>query len=553
MTGKGNIEQVRIRHSREGGSPVKSIGWMPAYAGMTTYSVFPKAPLRIFLHASLAVLLLVLAGCGGVKYTVDDGRQVDEKLLSNIRALGNGEQAIRPALLQSVSLRDKECDTQWELPFAVATSYDLKEDDRVAWARGLQVDERLTVIGAAPEIGLDLGEKIAEIAGYHRDNSFKMLEELLERRDSGKSFQVKTADGKITHIFPIKVCRGHIMLATPDTPETQDYHWRQSVHPLEAFSKPLTPDEAMWVVLWTQGLSEEGGVRMKTYQYGMSTLKTIVNVAAVVSGVGAAANAAQAAGASVASAAGNAAARAAAEAAAKQLAQEAQRSIAKDLTDRAYKLARKELGDVLQAAAANRIGLGGVSWVAGTVFDRADKWAFEHMAKLNADPLAAFTLHMKLADAGATHNAFVFDEERLTQMKTLAATAGLSEKVARLLDGKPAEPATEIATTNATTTTDEDNASIQALSADPDEIKIKELSQIAEITPSELPETKTTEKAIQPVAQPALVETKPLDTATVKVDANTALQSTTAMPRQSQAEESAEARTLLSRQQLETQ
>lgn len=508
-----------------------------------------QALFRKFLHASLAGILLVLAGCGGMKYTVDDGRQVDEKLLANIRALGNGEQAIRPALLQSVSLKDKECDTQWELPFAVATSYDLKEDDRVAWVRGLQVDERLTVIGAAPEIGLELGDKIVEIAGFHRDNSFKMLEELMERRDSGESFEVKTSDGKITNVFPIKVCRGHIVLATPDTPETQDYHWRHSVHPLEVFSKPLTPDEAVWVVLWTQGLSEEGGARMKTYHYGLATLKTVVNVATVASGVGTAARAAQAAGASVASAASNAAAKAAAETAVKQLAQEAQRSIAKDLADRAYKLAKREMVGILQAAAANRIGLGGVSWVAGTVFDRADKWAFERMAKLNADPLAAFTLQMKLGESGATHNAFVFDEERLTQMKTLAADAGLSEKVARLLDGKPAEVAMEPVYTSPT----EDTASIQALSIEPDEIKVKELGQTDEATPSELSETKTIEEDAIPVEQPAMVEIRPLDPTAVKMDESTTLQSTAAMPRQSQPAEPAEAITLLSKQKLENQ
>ena len=503
-----------------------------------------QAQLRIFLYASLATMLLVLSGCGGTKYTVDDGRQVDEKLLANIRALGNGEQAIRPALLQTVSLKDKECDTQWELPFAVATSYDLKEDDRVAWVRGLKVDERPTVIGVAPEIGLDLGDKIVEIAGYHRDNSTKMLEELLERRDSGKPFQVKTSDGKITHIFPIKVCRGHIVLAAPDTPETQDYHWRQSVHPLEAFSKPLTPDEAMWVVLWTQGLSEEGGARMKTYQYGMTTLKTIVNIATVVSGVGNAAHAVQSAGASIASTASNAAARAVAEEAAKQMAKEA---VTKDLTDRAYKLAKKELTDVLQAAALNRVGLGGVSWVAGTVFDRADKWAFERMTKLNADPVAAFSLHMKLAESGATHNAFVFDEERLTQMKTLAAATGISEKVARLLEGKAVAAATEIA--NATNATDQDSASIQAFSTDPDEIKIKELDHTDRATPSELPASNAIAKDATPVALPIVEETKPLDEATVKVDVNATLQSAAVMPSQLQPTESAEAQTLLSKQQ----
>lgn len=472
-----------------------------------------QAQFRMFLHTLLTSLLLVLASCGGIKYTVDDGRQVDEKLLSNIRLLGNAEQAIRPALLQSASLKDKECDTQWELPFAVATSYDLKEDDRVAWVRGLRVDERLTVIGIAPGIGLELGDKIVEIGGYQRDNSFNMLKELMERRDSGKSFEVKISDGKIINIFPINVCRGHIVLATPNSPETQDYHWLQSIHPLEAFSKPLTSDESMWVVLWTQGLSEEGGARMKTFHYGLATFKTIFNVATVVSGVGAAARAAQAAGVSAASAAGTVAAKAAAEAASKQLAQKA-------IADGAYKLAKREMADVLQAAAANRIGLGGVSWVAGTVFDRADKWAFERMTKLNADPFAAFTLHTKLAESSLMRNAFVFDEERLAQMKTLAASVGLSGKVARLLDGKSAESTTE--------TAHEDSVSIQALTTESADIESKELDQTAEAI-SELPEIKTIEKK----------------------DAPSAEQPDMAIPAQAQPSESVKTVTLLSKQELE--
>lgn len=387
-------------------------------------------------------LSVMMIGCGGPKYTIDDGRKVDEKLLANIRALGNGAQAIRPAITKSAALQDKECDTQWELPFDVATSYDLKEDDRVAWVRALQADERLTVVGAAEDIDLIHGDKIVEIDGYHNDNTTKMLKELMDWRDSGKRFNIKTADGKIVSVSPLSVCRGHVALADPETAaELQDYHWLQSVHPLEAFKKPLTSDEALWVVLWTQGLSEEGGVRMKTYQYGLTTIKTIVNIATVVSGVGAAARAAQAASTSVASAAGSAAAKAAAETAAKEVAQQIGRSVSKDVAEAAYKFARKEMIDVLQAAALNRMGLGGVSWVAGTVFDRADKWAFERMAKLGADPLAALSLNLKLAEAGATHNAFVFDEERLTQMTALATSAGIGDKFTLLLNGKPAESA----------------------------------------------------------------------------------------------------------------
>jgi hypothetical protein len=79
------------------------------------------------------------AGCAcGPSFTVDDGREVDETLLAGMRAYGAGEHLIRPAVARSAALKekDKDCDKQWELPFAVATSDGWSDDDRVAWARG---------------------------------------------------------------------------------------------------------------------------------------------------------------------------------------------------------------------------------------------------------------------------------------------------------------------------------------------------------------------------------------------------------------------------------
>ena len=49
----------------------------------------------------LIVTLLVislLAACGAPKYTVDDGRKVNEVLLGHIRNFGSGEKALRPAI-----------------------------------------------------------------------------------------------------------------------------------------------------------------------------------------------------------------------------------------------------------------------------------------------------------------------------------------------------------------------------------------------------------------------------------------------------------------------
>ena len=139
---------------------------------------------------ALVVVLaaLLLGGCGGMKYTVDDGRKVNETLLGNLRALGHGERALRPAIVRSAALKDPDCSHQWELPFSVATSYEWEEDDRVAWVRALQVDERLTVVAAAPDIGLAPGDKLVELKGYKKNDANKMLAELAELRDDGEPF-----------------------------------------------------------------------------------------------------------------------------------------------------------------------------------------------------------------------------------------------------------------------------------------------------------------------------------------------------------------------------
>ena len=44
-------------------------------------------------------LISLLAACAAPKYTVDDGRKVDEVLLGNIRSYGSGERAMRTALV----------------------------------------------------------------------------------------------------------------------------------------------------------------------------------------------------------------------------------------------------------------------------------------------------------------------------------------------------------------------------------------------------------------------------------------------------------------------
>jgi hypothetical protein len=384
----------------------------------------------------LIALLALLTGCAsGPKFTVDDGRKVDETLLAGMRAYGAGERLIRPAIARSAALKDKDCDKQWELPFAVATSAGWSADDRVAWVRALQVDERLTVIAVTQDSPLPMGTRINHVAGQSSDNGEKLLEWLAEARDNGKPFQLGTAAGKAVQIRPFEVCRGYTRFAPPNTPQLQDYHWLLSLHPLEVTQAEPTPDEALWLVLWTQGLSEEGGARMKTYHYAVKIAGTLYNLATLASGVKAAAMAADAA----ISAAKNAAANAASDFLKQQLIEQgknlATQKIRDGLVDAAQQVSRQQVVNVMQAAAANRGSLSGISRIAATAFERADAWAFTHMAALGAPPLAGFTLHQKLIERSLAMNAFVFDADRLSALNKVAAARGFEAEITAILGG----------------------------------------------------------------------------------------------------------------------
>jgi len=394
---------------------------------------------RLPLFAFLAVVTLLTGCASGPKFTVDDGRKVNEELLAGMRAYGAGERLIRPAIARSAALNDKDCDKQWELPFAVATSAGWDADDRVAWARALQVDERLTVIAVTQDSPVAAGTRINRVDSRAADDGERLLEWLAEARDEGKPFQVGVAGGKAVLVRPFQVCRGYTRFAPPNTPRLQDYHWLLSLHPLEVTQAEPTPDEALWMVLWTQGLSEEGGARMKTYHYAVKIAGTLYNLATLASGVKAAALAADAA----ISAARNAAASAATEFLKQQLIEQgkslAMQRLREGVTDAAQQLTRQQVVSVMQAAAANRGSLGGVSRIAATTFDYADTWAFARMAALGAPPVAGFTLHQKLIQRNLFSNAFLFDADRLAALNKVAAARGFEVEVVAILGGLRAD------------------------------------------------------------------------------------------------------------------
>lgn len=386
------------------------------------------------------IAISLLAACAAPQYTVDDGRAVDEELLGHIRSYGAGEKVLRPAIARTAALKDTDCDTQWELPFSVATSYDASQNDRVAWVRGLGVDERLTVVGAAPDSPVQLRDKIQEIDGYKRENTEKMLLELVSLRDAGRPFRVKLSTGKTAQITPFQVCRGYTRLAPPSSPKVQDYHWLLSVHPLEVTRGNLSDDEALWAVLWTQGISEEAGARMKTYHYSTKIAGTLYSLFSIASGLQGAGLAADAA----IKAAQAAASTVATDILKKQLIEQATAAAASRMRDEvmgiAQKLTQAQVVGAMQQAAANRGSLSGVAWVAATLFDNADAWAYSRMEKLNANPLAAFSLHQKLIEQSLTSNAMVLDPERMKALNKIAEDKGRGDDVIAILQGiKPDE------------------------------------------------------------------------------------------------------------------
>lgn len=396
-----------------------------------------------FRGIGLIACTSLLGACATVHYTVDDGRSVDETLVANIRAYGEASRALRPAIVRSAALDAADCEPEWELPFDVATSDELTESERVAWVRALKVDERLTVIAVAPTTAataataLAVGDRIVDIEGYRADSGRKMTAALHDRRDSGRPFQVATAAGRRLRIEPVRVCRGRATIASPAEPAAQDYHWSYSLHPLDVFRQGLTADEALWAVLWTQGLSAEGGARMKTYQYGVLPAQFVVGVASILSGVGAVVQAAQAGGAAAA-------------------ASQAGLVVATNVAaGAAVDFAQQQSVGMMETASRNRANLKGVAWVGGTVFDRADQWAFARMRELDADPLAALSLHLKLVKSGSADNAFVLDAERLPLLQAAAAEAGAAERIARLSNaGEPPEAPPQIDAMLAGLTTD---------------------------------------------------------------------------------------------------
>ncbi len=383
------------------------------------------------------LVVLLLGGCASSGPVLDDGRPIDPDLLASFQLYGQGERALRPALAraaQVAGMPKQECDRQWELPFAVATAEGSEGEQRLAWKRALNVDDQLVVIASSPGAQIYEGDRIVRIGG--RDGkALNLLETLGEAREDGKPFEILLSTGKRVMVRPFQVCRGYARLAPPTAPKMQDYHWLMTLHPLELPQAQPSTDEMLWAVLWTQGLSEEGGARMKTYHYTMKIGGTLLQLASLASGLGAAAKAADIALSEAKKAAANVVLDFAKQQLIEQGKQLAMQKIREGLQDAAVSITRSQVISVLQRSAANRGSLGGIGYLASTVWDRADAWAFARMQELGADPLAGLRLHQKMVQRDLADNAFALDAERLTAMTQLAERHGLRTQVRALLEG----------------------------------------------------------------------------------------------------------------------
>jgi hypothetical protein len=385
---------------------------------------------------SFIVVSLLFTGCATTQpYTVDDGRQVNETLLADIRSYGAGERVLRPAIARSSALKDRHCDMQWELPFSVASSYDASTDDRVAWVRALGVDERVTVVGTAPGSPVQLRDRIRTVAGNSSENPEKILLDLATRRDLGQPFDITLYSGKTATVKPFQVCRGYTRLAPPASPTTQDYHWLLSVHPLQVAEVSMSDDEALWMVLWTQGLSEEGGARMKTYDFGSKIAGTLYNLFTIASGI----KGATVAASTAIRAAQTAAATATSNLVKQQLIEQATAMAAArargEINNTLQKLRQQNMMNIMQMASGNRSSLSGIAWVAASSFEKADAWAYAGLEKLRAHPLAGFSLHQKLTEQGLAANSMVLDAERMKALNQIAEARGRGDEVIAVLRG----------------------------------------------------------------------------------------------------------------------
>lgn len=366
---------------------------------------------------------------------MDDGRPLDPDLLASYQLYGQGERALRPALAEAARLNDADCEKQWELPFAVATAEGSEGDARLAWKRALNVEDPLTVVATSPDVQLSEGDRIVRVARTADSKALVLLEALGNAREEGEPFEIALSNGKRVQVRPFQVCRGYTRLSTPLTPKVQDYHWLMTMHPLELPQASPSRDEMLWAVLWTQGLSEEGGARMKTYHYGTKIGGTLLQLVSLASGLNAAALAAKVAVEEAKKIAVQQLADFARDQIIAQARQIALQKIREALREEVGKISRSQALLVLERSARNRGALMGMGWVASTVWERADAWAFERMRRLGADPIAGLRLHQKMVERELGDNAFALDADRLNALTKLAEANGLKNQAIVALGG----------------------------------------------------------------------------------------------------------------------
>jgi hypothetical protein len=373
------------------------------------------------LMATMMALVMGSAHAGW--FSSDDAMSDQDKAdyRTTVKTWFSGEQTLMPARKLASKVIDDSCSKQWNLPVKVASSgIPRRSDDKKSvWENDFGVSKpgskSLTVIAALPETGLVPGDVIIKNEGdAAAEEGYRRLgmSWIRDNDDKQEPFEVVTDKGKRAKIEPFQTCKGWSMVEILDNKlNTTQYASDWVIQPVETFAVDLSPAEAEWIVLWSEGFSAEATTRLQMFKLGKFAVGVAMSntVSSAASGT---INSATSAVKNVAQDAAKEAASAASKAAAQEIARQAMAQAKGMIQDAVTKVVATRVAGIVAKKAVGYAYDPMWNAVAETAFDDADAWAFKKMKALGMDPKAALTLSAKLSEAGVkTH--FVMDENRL--------------------------------------------------------------------------------------------------------------------------------------------
>lgn len=391
------------------------------------------------LMATMMALVMGSAHAGWFSSdeTMSDQDKADYGVM--VKSWVSGHQGLLIARKESSKVLDDSCTKQWNLPVKVASS-DIprrSDDKKSVWEKDFGVakpdSNSLTVIAALPETGLVPGDVIIKsegdaAAGFRRLN----MSWIRENDDKQEPFEVVTDKGKRAKIEPFQTCKGRSLPEILDNKlNTAQMASERVFEPVETFVVDMTPEEYVWMTLWTEGFSAEATSRLELFKLGKLAVGLAMSntVSSAASGT---INSATSAVKNVAQDAAKEAASSASKAAVQEIARQAMAQAKGMIQDAVTKVVATRVAGIVAKKAVGYAYDPMWNAVAETAFDDADAWAFKKMKALGMDPKAALTLSAKLSEAGVkTH--FVMDENRLAAFGKLLNGEEASSVVARVV------------------------------------------------------------------------------------------------------------------------